>query len=465
MAGNRMTLMGWVALGGIVLLAPACADEDRRDGGVAASFGSAGTGGVSVGDPTQDADDEGADDNDDASGVSGDASDTENADDGTGGGPLLDVGSNNPETPGVDACGCELNYIWIANSSEGTVSKIDTRTLVEEGRYITRPDGDGDPSRTSVNLAGDVAVANRYGGLVKIYAEEADCVESNGMPGIQTSTGADDILPWGVEECVAWYRDFPTSNQRPVAWTPGQVTEGTCDSTGEDVWTVTSTGLGIGPGLGGIGGVTVHLIEGATGATKQEIQVDDFPGFNLGAYGGAVNGEGDFFFSTMGLVSIPKLLGKIDRQTSVVTLWEIPGEIAPYGITVDHNGKVWVSSTIGAGAGQFDPQTETWHVINGFSSLGGLAEGDDDLMWIADDDGLVSINIEDFSYGPRYLGPSKGVSVDVDGFVWSVDNAATKIDPTTALEVGTYNGLNGPYTYSDMTGHALGNVTCPPPEG
>ena len=28
-----------------------------------------------------------------------------------------------------------------------------------------------------------------------------------------------------------------------------------------------------------------------------------------------------------------------------------------------------------------------------------------------------------------------------------------------------YDGLNGPYTYSDMTGGALNNVTCNPPEG
>ncbi|MEM6993072.1 MAG: hypothetical protein AAF721_21345 [Myxococcota bacterium] len=442
------------------LLAIGCSDDDRRSvwGATPASGGGADTG-PGAGD--------GIDDDDGDGGAGGEDNDGGGGpdDDGGDGGTKLDVGDHNPDAPPLDACGCELTYIWVANSSEGTVSKINVRTLVEEGRYITRPDGDGDPSRTSVNLAADVAVANRYGGLVKIYADESDCVESNGMPGIQTSTGAGDVLPWGVEECVAWYREFPTTNQRPVAWTPGQVTEGSCDSTGEQVWTVTSTMPGIGPGLGGPGGVTVHLLDGASGGTVQQIQIDDFPGFNLGAYGGAVNGEGDLFFTPMGLVSIPKVLARVELSTYEVTLWELPAEIAPYGITVDHNGMVWVSSTAGPGAARFDPDTETWDVIPGFSSLGGLAEGEDDLMWIADQDGLISINIEDFSYGPRYLGPSKGVSIDVDGYVWSVDNAATKIDPETALEVGTYEGLSGPYTYSDMTGHALGNVTCPPPEG
>ncbi|HVH98128.1 MAG TPA: hypothetical protein VM869_05450, partial [Enhygromyxa sp.] len=34
----------------------------------------------------------------------------------------------------------EFSYIWVANSAEGTLSKINTQTLEEEGRYITRPD-------------------------------------------------------------------------------------------------------------------------------------------------------------------------------------------------------------------------------------------------------------------------------------------------------------------------------------
>ncbi|MEX1363720.1 MAG: hypothetical protein AB1Z98_11370, partial [Nannocystaceae bacterium] len=118
---------------------------------------------------------------------------SDDADSSGGGGPLLDVGSPGG---GFDGCGCELAYIWVANSAEGTVSKINTSTMVEEGRYLTRPDGNGDPSRTSVNLAGDVAVANRFGGLVKFRADASTCVEHNGMPGIQTSSGPTDVLPW-----------------------------------------------------------------------------------------------------------------------------------------------------------------------------------------------------------------------------------------------------------------------------
>ena len=68
-------------------------------------------------------------------------------------------------------CDNEFSYVWIANSTEGTVSKINTRTGIEEGRYLTRADGAGNPSRTSVSVDGSAAaVANRHGGVVKIWS-------------------------------------------------------------------------------------------------------------------------------------------------------------------------------------------------------------------------------------------------------------------------------------------------------
>ena len=100
------------------------------------------------------------------------------------GGPVADLG---------DPCGGgvivpEKGFLWAANSSQGTISKIDTDTVTEVGRYIVRPDSAGSPSRTSVSITGHVAVANRSGGVTKIYSDLDDCEETNGMPGIQTST-------------------------------------------------------------------------------------------------------------------------------------------------------------------------------------------------------------------------------------------------------------------------------------
>ena len=44
-----------------------------------------------------------------------------------------------------------------------------------------------------------------------------------------TSSGPDDILPWGVEECIDWYTPFPQyGTQRPLAWTQGTLNQETC---------------------------------------------------------------------------------------------------------------------------------------------------------------------------------------------------------------------------------------------
>ena len=40
--------------------------------------------------------------------------------------------------------------------------------------------------------------------------------------------------------------------------------------------------------------------------------------------------------------------------------------------------------------------------------------------------------------------------------------AAYKIDVGTMTTDGVFTGLQDPYTYSDMTGNALGSVACTP---
>ncbi|MCA9650679.1 MAG: hypothetical protein H6712_19380 [Myxococcales bacterium] len=376
---------------------------------------------------------------------------------------VFDVGDD------IDLCGCAGSYIWIANADQSTVSKIDVETLDEVGRYLTRPDAAGNPSRTSVSFTGDVAVANRHGGLVKLYADTSDCVESNGMPGIQTSSGAGDVLSWDMEECRAWYVDFPTSNQRPVAWAPPEDPMAVdCDApASQRLWTVGSSVLSL-PGTGGAGGVTVWLVDGDDGSILETVDVPEFNGLQLGAYGGAVNRAGDLYFSTQGALTFGNnQLARVEMETLQVTIWMIPPEIAPYGITVDHNGRVWLSSMFGSSAVRFDPDTETWDIVGGsFHSQAGLMEHPSGNMWIGTSTGAIEVDVETLALGNVFVpsggGEVKGISVDDDGFVWAVNQFAHKFDPSSGALVGTYTGLSSPYTYSDMTGWALQNAACTP---
>jgi hypothetical protein len=126
-------------------------------------------------------------------------------------------------------------------------------------------DAAGNPSRTSVDLSGDVAVANRNGGVTKVYALSERCAESNGTPGIQTAEGP-EFLPWGEEECVAWYTPMNYVSQRPVAWTRGTFDARTCSFHGQKLWTA---GMNI-PGT-----IDIIRLDGDTGAIEALITIPD----------------------------------------------------------------------------------------------------------------------------------------------------------------------------------------------
>jgi hypothetical protein len=354
----------------------------------------------------------------------------------------------------------EFSYIWVANSSEGTISKINTETMIEEGRYRVRADSAGNPSRTSVNLSGDVAVANRAGGVTKVYARSGDCVESNGMPGIQTSTGALDILPWGTEECVAWFTDIVAESNRPVAWAPGVVDPVTCEVTGEKLWTSASS-----PTMPG--SLHVYRLDGVTGTIEDDVPIPEVALGSWGAYGGAVDGDGNFWFTTHGTAMPNASITRVDAVTLDYEIWPTPAELAPYGFTVDADGRPWVAGYAGS-VSRFDPTTETWDVMPGMVQGFGIQQDAMGRMWLAAyyASAAIAIDADTMMQVDSVAMPAgilKGCSIDFFGNVWIVYQygSAWRIDPDTH-DMVSYDGLVGAYTYSDMTGWGLSNVAFPP---
>ena len=347
----------------------------------------------------------------------------------------------------------EWSYLWAANSSQGTISKIDTQTVTEVGRYQVRPNGGGSPSRTSVSLSGHVAVASRVGGVTKIYADESFCQESNGTPGIQTSNSS-AYLPWGEEECVAWHAPFAYQTQRPVAWGPGQFNQGTCQWEEEELWTAGSNGQGI----------DVMVLDGDDGSIKEMINVPTGGGgMNAdfyGIYGGAVDGDGNFWGSQLG--SSGKLL-KVNREDMTYTVYDTPNDASWYGMTVDEDGMVWLCRNYVA---RFDPVLEQWTTASTGGYTGCMADvGEDGLLWQASsgNQGVIGVNRDTLMVEKSWpASGSYGISIDFEGYVWAVANGSnvSKIDPETGM-YETYNGLVGAYTYSDMTGFALSSVGSP----
>jgi streptogramin lyase len=437
----------WLLTGLLATVSGPLSCQDDRDPGVGdGGMGSSGGGG----DDGDDGDEDGDDDGDD--------------------GGLFDVGEGEdgacPEGDGDGGIpDKEFSHIWIANSAESTVSKIDTREGIELARYKTAP-GAGNPSRTSVNLYGDVAVMNREGkSVAKIAARLADC------NGLNTSEGPQDVKPFGEDDCMVWWKELPASGSyedgpRPVAW-EGVDGGGKCDDNDPRLWvawgsTADST-------------ATVRRLDGRTGDTLDEVTI---PGWTyslapIGPYGGAANKEGDFW-----IVGIGGPLARIHADTLAVDFYPRPNNSYFYGIALDAAGKPWLGDLAGV-SWRFDTDTDTFLKHEQAGARGrGIMLDREQRAWmpvhanpdpvagqcsLAELNGITGAVVTNHPL-PGCMEPV-GVAIDADGFVWIVDkgaDSAYKVDPDTGAVALTVTGLNQPYTYSDMTGSGLDLVVNPP---
>jgi hypothetical protein len=437
------------------------------------STGSSNETGPGIGDGDGDGSGDGDGDGDGSGDGDGDGDGTGDGDgDGDGdGAPHWDV----LHVPDAAESGCadgefeepEFSYIRIANSPEGTISKVDTVSLEEKGRYIVRADSAGSPSRTSVNLSSDVAVANRMGGITKVIADPERCDPGlNGQANVQTSTGKLDVLPWGQDDCVAWHTSFDAqyNANRPAAWTAGELNEATCELMNQKFWTsISNTSVGT--------SMRVLRLNGEDGSVEVDFNTPDINVGSFGAYGGAVDSEDNFWFINY---TMPRVIAKVDYETLDYQTWAVPPAVCSYGFTVDSKDRPWIGGFCAGASGgsvMFDPETEQfthWDNTLGY----GLQEDADGIMWLAtfSPSGLQAIDTETLQVGKHIPLPgavgSRGVSVDFYGYVWFVDQGTTAWRVETDAEtIDSYAGLTSPYTYSDMTGWGLSIVAGGGPQG
>lgn len=346
------------------------------------------------------------------------------------------------------------SLIWIANSTQGSVSKIDTQEMVELGRYWVRADQDGNPSRTSVNTEGDMAVAARGGGVTKIYADADDCVESNGTPGIQTSSGANDILAWDQEECRAWHTPMPYTNMRAIAWTTGAYDAESCSWEGAKVWATGNTEAE--------GSVEVVRLDGDTGELEATIAIPEAPlPIGHGGYGAAVDEQGNLWVAQV----YANLLIRVDYETLEYQTWDEP--IHTYGMTY-YEGNVYLCNRH---VSRFDPDTEQFETAliedwqGFFGHAGGCMVDGEGILWKTIDSRLYGVDTDTLEIVDTIQMPEGmqwGVAVDFDGYVWTIPrngSTAYRVDPADHT-IESIGGLVGAYTYSDMTGFVLNGVAA-----
>ncbi len=327
-----------------------------------------------------------------------------------------------------------LKFIWIANSPNNTVSKIDCKTSVEVGRYYVC----SDPSRTSVDLEGNVWIGCRGDGKVaKIMAETKNCIDKNGNGIIETATGNSTICNTaGCDECVK----FIVSPDGPnVARAAGVDKD-------NHVW------------IGWWNSKNLRRLEPLAGNTVDTINIGCNP------YGLVIDQKGIIWAQGAGCGQ----LIRVDPATKQIDKYAYKS--GAYGINVDKYGRIWVAS--GGSASRFDPTTFTWTVVNllGKSGGRGLASSNDGFVYPAVDGSQGAVQIDANVEPPvaiKYMasgGSPVGAALDYDGFLWIVNQggaSAAKIDVKNgALLTKTPVG-SSPYTYSDMTGYTLNYFTAP----
>lgn len=285
-------------------------------------------------------------------------------------------------------------YIYVSNSGEGTISKIDPNTQKEVARYCTAPGCNADPSRASVSLDGDVGVANRanyfYSSVVhperasavKIAGDLSRCVDRNGNGKIDTFQGEGAVptqFRWPAnttvspDECVLWYT--PLVKDRNGSITAGAGTlprSATWDSKSSANGSLSSNFY-----VGLYGTSELVQIDAATGQIKQQVAVGGMP------YSSVFD---RFGFLWIRDASSNRLIRVDTNQASLPAVFVGAAIPCGYAITADRRGYVYAAG--GNCVTRIDPNasTPTWETLAlpGASSTRGPSLDSDFNLWVPD---------------------------------------------------------------------------------
>ena len=337
-----------------------------------------------------------------------------------------------------------LPFIWVANSGESTVSKIDTVTGKELGRYRTGP-GTGfaeNPSRTTVDANGDLWVGNRDSHTaVKIALNPT--ADTNGDGVFKTSQDLDDDGNITGAELLAWGEDDAVLMRIPVDSGPRALAVDALNN----VW------------IGGTGG-NMGYYEGQTGAQLKNIPIDKI------CYGALIDGNGTLWISNQYLGT----LTRIDDPAGTHTITTITtGDGWVYGIGIDTSGYIYTSAWTNNRLRQRDPVAHVWNYsvpIFGGNAGRGVCVGLDGDVWVAQS-GAEKVTRHNAANGDLIAtvdvgNTPTGVATDAAGKIWVTNygsSSVMRIDPATNSVDLTRAGHPYPYNYSDMTGIIARNIT------
>jgi hypothetical protein len=297
----------------------------------------------------------------------------------------------------------DVPYLWLANDSDHTISKIDSITGAEAARYnISGNGGCSNPSRTAVNATGAVWVACRDNNVVThIAPEEEQCIDRNGDGIIQTSSvtfdnagnKTVDMLPWQDDECVLFNGTPIPADDAPQDTINNPITAGGCN--------VGLRGLAVRADNSVVmGGLSTTCMAGHVWQANYEydpsqpyeadvnprVRLTDH--WHLGslthtdwngdacswaydgqAYGYAIDQQGHAWVS-----SITTNIAWIDLDNRKACSFP---SVATYGIAIDYAGRVWLGDWSGSAVigWVFDPSDKSMNGVSQWKTGGNFWEG------------------------------------------------------------------------------------------
>lgn len=391
-------------------------------------------------------------------------------------------------------------YLWVANHTNQTVSRVSTETGREQGRYWVGMN----PSRTAVDLDGNVWIGGRDDGrLTKILWDTTECPDRNGDGVVQTAT-AQNLGPLGsaerplADECVA-YSAVPTPEHRSIrgiaAGPDGRVWFG---YTRGGVRSIHAQTFELGPHVQPSAVPLFRRDDSGRYRPTLDAQGEPATVPGSGIYGLVVDREGFLYASPMNRQTLMRFNTYAQRWDAV---YEQTG-CSNYGIAIDGSDHVWLGCTDG-GVMSFDPAgltTRRFRVPSEAPATGGTssrallgsagaskprygvtglgvepATGDVwASFWQLGITGRLHLGGPDdsestWSFISTSGGDLRGVGFDHEGFAWThgvSSDRIWKIDPRRgALAEGFEQGVpigRGPhYTYSDFTGSTGLSFTSP----
>jgi DNA-binding beta-propeller fold protein YncE len=338
------------------------------------------------------------------------------------------------------------------------VSKVQSATNSETARYRS---GGTEPSRVAVDYRGDVWVANRaFEGrstVRKIAGSRERCVDRDGNGTLETSSGPDDVLPPGQDECIL--TTVPVGEPGDVARALAiDGDRGLDGAHGGNLW------------VGLHEGQQVVQLDGRTGTPLQRVST---PGFH--PYTAAFDPWG-----TLWMISKDGRIGRIDRQGDSPEFQRIDVPFPCYQLyefTLDDTGRLVLTGFNCNQVLTYTPRTEGWATVDTPPSVRGavVRQGQ---AWVAHTGGRVSRLsldplqlLETYSLSSGDMRPleSVGIAATSSGSVWVAstqggpdrDGLVTRLDGSDGSVTAQIPVGRAPHTHGDLSGERLGGAFVP----